>query len=796
LRKAETTLTVLEPQRAQLTGREAHERVTEILAETLDPDLWAALRLEQGGDLEQASFALPSLGRALDAAAGTDQDGHHEDALWERVVAERDRYWTATGKPSTERVRLAQRLTDAAESVRVVEAELRELDGHTDEMARLSSQALDLAEQQEALVADEQSLVARSEAIANLRRQVQQLESQAEAAVASRERWESVAEIRAGLLARLSEAAESLTRAGEHAEQAEPAHTEAQRRHQEATVARDQAATALRSAEDLVVLTAADSDFRRQEIEIEQFTERRDRVLVQQAALEAAEAELERSRVNADAVAQIETAHLELARAEAAATAGAATVSALALGDTSVALDGETISLAAGDVRELPVSSAKEIVVPGVIAITIRAGAEAQVLGDRLRQAEEHLARLCSNHGVVDLAEARREAQRRADAERVCREATERLAADLRDLTVDAIARKIDRHAQRIALYLAERAESPPLPADLDVAQAVARNAEDYLSVARRQLERRENEVATAVAATNEAKVTNAGLAERVKLDRGAKEQAELSLATARDMQADEAIAEALAAAEIAHQEAQASLAHGRAALALEDPDTLDAVVANARQARQRGTESIAENHDRRQRLGSVLEDRGEQGLAQRRDVALTSRNRLQAERDRLEARASAARVLHETFAARRTEARARYVAPFREKIEKLGRLVFGPTLHVELDDDLRIATRTLQGVTVAFQQLSTGAREQLGVISRLACASIVSGDGGAPVVFDDALGWTDPERLKQMAAAIAVAAADCQVIVLTCTPGRFASVGNATVVRLPQEHPGETLAG
>ncbi|MEO6628092.1 MAG: ATP-binding protein, partial [Aquihabitans sp.] len=101
LRKAETTLTVLEPQRAQLTGREAHERVTEILAETLDPDLWAALRLEQGGDLEQASFALPSLGRALDAAAGTDQDGHHEDALWERVVAERDRYWTATGKPST-----------------------------------------------------------------------------------------------------------------------------------------------------------------------------------------------------------------------------------------------------------------------------------------------------------------------------------------------------------------------------------------------------------------------------------------------------------------------------------------------------------------------------------------------------------------------------------------------------------------------------------------------------------------------------------------------------------------------
>jgi len=38
---------------------------------------------------------------------------------------------------------------------------------------------------------------------------------------------------------------------------------------------------------------------------------------------------------------------------------------------------------------------------------------------------------------------------------------------------------------------------------------------------------------------------------------------------------------------------------------------------------------------------------------------------------------------------------------------------------------------------------------------------------------------------LGQMAAAISVAARQCQVIVLTCTPGRFAGVGAASVVRL-----------
>ena len=124
-------------------------------------------------------------------------------------------------------------------------------------------------------------------------------------------------------------------------------------------------------------------------------------------------------------------------------------------------------------------------------------------------------------------------------------------------------------------------------------------------------------------------------------------------------------------------------------------------------------------------------------------------------------------------------------MAPFQERIEQLGRLVFGRTLEVELDDDLCISRRTLGGVTLDFLDLSTGAKEQLGVISRLACASIVAADGGAPVIFDDALGWSDPRKLDRMGAVISMAGRSCQIIVLTCTPGRYASVGSATVVQL-----------
>ena len=82
---------------------------------------------------------------------------------------------------------------------------------------------------------------------------------------------------------------------------------------------------------------------------------------------------------------------------------------------------------------------------------------------------------------------------------------------------------------------------------------------------------------------------------------------------------------------------------------------------------------------------------------------------------------------------------------------------------------------------------LSGGAREQLAVIGRLAAASLVSDDahGGAPVIIDDALGYSDPERLEGLGAALAEAGRRSQVIVLTCMPERYARIGSACTIRL-----------
>ena len=52
-------------------------------------------------------------------------------------------------------------------------------------------------------------------------------------------------------------------------------------------------------------------------------------------------------------------------------------------------------------------------------------------------------------------------------------------------------------------------------------------------------------------------------------------------------------------------------------------------------------------------------------------------------------------------------------------------------------------------------------------------------------MILDDALGDSDPTRLKRLAPAFAAAAALAQVVIMTSTPDRYRQLGNVTPVRL-----------
>jgi uncharacterized protein YhaN len=66
----------------------------------------------------------------------------------------------------------------------------------------------------------------------------------------------------------------------------------------------------------------------------------------------------------------------------------------------------------------------------------------------------------------------------------------------------------------------------------------------------------------------------------------------------------------------------------------------------------------------------------------------------------------------------------------------------------------------------VPWEQLSGGAKEQAAVVTGLAIAEL-AGDGGVPFWIDDAIVYTDEDRVEGLKALLAATSA--QVIVLTC---------------------------
>lgn len=101
-KRAETHLTVIEPRREQLSGDEAHQRVLDMLDQSIDMNLWKAQRVLQSagaGVLDLSSS--DALTRALDLAAGQSValSGSEPD-LVERIDAEYALYFTGTGRPT------------------------------------------------------------------------------------------------------------------------------------------------------------------------------------------------------------------------------------------------------------------------------------------------------------------------------------------------------------------------------------------------------------------------------------------------------------------------------------------------------------------------------------------------------------------------------------------------------------------------------------------------------------------------------------------------------------------------
>jgi len=785
-KRPETRLRIERPQPENLTGREAHERADAILRETIDVALWKALRIKQGAEVACPALAGQTrLSAALDAAAGSSQAGEREESLFEAARAEYSRYFTEGGQERKDIKERQEQLEAEKQKLDGIENQLRVLESDIGRSAQLRREISQLAEDEKRLAKSLEEHAAKLATLTRLESDVDAAQARSsEAAAKGRSASEDVsrrAQLVEGVAVRTKVHAELL--AG--IELSDPERAQAARDFESAQDRAERTKFAHTSAASLLALRQRDRTFRHEELDLQQMLERKSRIEHAQQEIVEAEKILAGPEVTDRTLEEIRVAGVEVEKARAGLEIGSPRLSITAQCTIAPLYDGAPVPLRTGQTKEWVVERSVIVAIPGIADLKVSAGASAADLRGVLDKAQEVLAKRLVAARVQDLASAAAVRDARREATRTAKEKRKVVTENLRDLSIEELEAKVEALRLRVGTYPGQRASDALLPVDLAEAKQLEAAETDEAARLKRDWDAASVQLDAARTRSHKLTVTHAESQASVRHAAQAIQEANEKLAQARVAASDEELESRKRDAEAGANAKARDFEVAKLRLAEASPDEIRALEANARRS---ATDAHRRSSDAKRDFDLItgrLQVSGEEGLAESRDRAAATCSRLEAELVRTLTRGAAARLLHEALAAARNEAHAAYVAPLREQIEKLGRLVFGSTLRVDLDDSLAITSRTLDGITVPFDSLSGGTREQLSLLARLACAIVVAKEGGAPVILDDTLGYTDAGRLESMGAALARAGESCQVIVLTCMPERYRNVGGARRVSL-----------
>ena len=228
----------------------------------------------------------------------------------------------------------------------------------------------------------------------------------------------------------------------------------------------------------------------------------------------------------------------------------------------------------------------------------------------------------------------------------------------------------------------------------------------------------------------------------------------------------------------VRHAEVARAEAHLRQLQEQAPDQSLEAVeqrIVELRQAMEDRAAALRERELTIERLRARIQALAGGGLDERLAVARRRFDELEREcakyRGEVEALDLLLRVLRDAERA----AKERYVGPLVRRIRPYLDALF-PDADLEVDATFRIVTVARQGGAEPFERLSDGTREQIAVLARLAFAELLADQGRpAVVVLDDALAFSDDQRIEQMFDILVHAAAKLQIILLTCRERVFA---------------------
>jgi len=786
-RRPETWLRVARPRVEQVAGRQAHDRVQEILRETIDLDLWRAMRIQQGAEIGPVTLSNSrSLMTALDMLAGSEVAGDQEIDLFERSHEEYRRYYTETGRDGSELREAASRIDEARSVVSQLRSRLSALEADVEKAERLdrdidqlSSQASDarnLADEWEL----EQTRAEQLEAEVEHRRlEFDAAETRLRAAITSQSARDNLATEIETIEHGLVELTADESQLGLKLKDAAAAAQATSSAEETSRIRREE-------AEDILAWRRRDYEHRREEVDLDSLVERRDRVVTVRQLMVRAEAFLNQTRLDVVAMKAIERQDLAVETARAALAAGSPTLGMMAQKPLHASIDSISEVLQPGIQMERSIPDRIEVSIPGTIDFFVRAGTSVESLNRSVATASEALRGLLREYGVTSREEASELLKERHEAQTAVVDGERRLSETLKGLSFEELDKRIAAIEESNRIYTAQR-EKNPIPVGGDVAECrlLRDGAEQEATKAISEHQAAHDGAKATGDILQDLRIRHQDAVARLEMQSGHCAERKARLAEARLLISDDALTSAVVVAEAEELSMRAKLCEAADLLTHTGPETVRTLAENARAASTRLTTQCRELEQEQVRVLARLELMGEEGLGEATDAAATQFARLEHEESRLKSRARAARHLYEVLRLCRDAAKRKHEGPLRDRINELGRTVFGSSFEVELDEGLRISSRILDGEVLEFDQLSTGTQEQLGLLSRLACALIVGDAEGVPLLVDDALGYSDDERLERMGAIFTLAGRYTQVLVLTCQPGRYRWVGHAKTIRL-----------
>lgn len=407
-------------------------------------------------------------------------------------------------------------------------------------------------------------------------------------------------------------------------------------------------------------------------------------------------------------------------------------------------------------------------ITPGGQDLAARAAAQAE--------AQAALQAALQRLGLVDLAEA--EARALAHAEwqtrhqlaqqalaNVAPQGLEALRAALAQAEgrAEAAEQALGRLAPLTAEATTESTESPEAAeARLDAARQAEQRTQQGLAQAQAALAAAQSRLATA---RQEQQSAQAALDDPARQAREAQAQQQL-LAVQGE--------EAALAARIA--QAQAGLAEARPDIVAQDIARLQASVGQRLAQHQQRASDL-------QVRAATLQQAGALGLEEQRDTLAGEQARVARRVAELQRRARALDWLCRTLDAKRQATLARLQAPLQQRLEHYLPLLL-PGAQMEITEALAPGQLLRPGPqgqpeAGAVDELSFGAREQLGLIARFAYADLLR-EAGRPtlLILDDALVHSDAARLAQMKRVLFDAAQRHQVLLFTCHPEDWQDMG------------------